>query len=169
MNKKIIRQFFRYLWIALGAMLIFFVFSQAFYTKRSLEYNLNFSESLSRNIRGWYPEQRLTNLSVSSIANAFDVIAEPVYMKIYTPINFEEMIIKGTVYPHHLENINLGLKQQDGSWDLKKIEDNDFSISFDLTDAQIKNNQLEIILSMPDLLSPARLSLIDNWQIILRR
>lgn len=171
MNKKIIIQFFRYLWIAIGVIIIFFVLSQAFYTKRSLEYNLNFSESNTQNIRGWYPEIRISDVSITSVNNTFDIIAEPLYMKVYTPINFERLTIQGGILPHQEEDIRLGLKQTDGSWDFKKIEVIDFyfSTSFDMANAQIKNNQLEIILSIPNMTSPARVSLVDNWQVILSR
>lgn len=166
MNKKIIIQFFHYLWIVMGLAIVFFVLSQAIYTKRSLEYNLNFSESISRNIRGWYPEKRISS---TPIVNNFSVLAEPIYMKIYSPIDFKQMSVKGAIYFEGAEDINLGLKQKDGSWDFKKIEDQDFFINLDLTKAQIRNNQLEIILSIPDIASSTELSLIDNWQIILSR
>jgi|GEM_PF-1889007 hypothetical protein len=168
-NKDIIIQFFRYLWIVAAIMLVFFIISQSFYTKRTLEYDLDFSQSISQNITGWYPEQRLTNLSLSSLGNAYDLIAEPVYMKIYTPINFDNMNITGTVYRYNFEDIKLGLKQTDGSWDYKLIDSKDFDFDFDLTEAQIKNNQLEIILSIPGMTTPTRLSLINNWQITLKR
>ena len=171
MNKKIIIQFFHYLWLAMAIVVILFVFSQAFYTKRSLEYHLNFAEAISKDIRGWYPSQRISDLSITSLDNTFDIIVEPVYMKVYTPIGFENITIQGGIYPQQEEDIRLGLKQVDGSWDFKKIEINDFYFftSFDLTNAQVKNNQLEIILSIPNMTSPSRVSLENNWQIILSR
>jgi hypothetical protein len=168
-NKNIIIQFFRYLWIAIAIVIIFFILNQAFYTKRTLEYNLNFSESISKDIRGWYPEQRLTNLSISSIAYAYDVVAEPLYMKVYIPIDFETMNIQGSLQAHKMDDIRLGLKQIDGSWNYKQVPSNDFDLDFDLTNAQIINNQLEIILSIPGLASPDRVSLMNNWRIILSR
>ena len=171
MNKKIIIQFFRYLWIAIGLFIILFILNQALYTKRSLEYNLNFSESLSRDIRGWYPVQRISGTSIASVSNAVDVIAEPVYMKVYTPIKFKEMTIQGGILSHQEEDIRLGLKQKDGSWDFKQLEivDNYFFISFDMLNAQTKNNYLEIILAIPNMSSPSRISIVDDWQIILNR
>jgi hypothetical protein len=168
-NKDIFIRFFLYLWISAAVFVILFILSQAFYTKRTLEHYLDFSESVSQDINGWYPTQRLSNISVSSIANAYDVIAEPVYMKIYTPIDFEIMNIAGSIQPHKLEDIKLGLKQEDNSWDYQQIVNNDFDLNFDLAEAQVINNQLEIILSIPGLNNPDRVSLINNWQIKLSR
>ena len=168
-NKDIIIQFFRYLWIVAAIILVFFIVSKSFYTKRTLEYDLDFSQSISKNITGWYPEQRLIYSHYSSMLNSYDAIGEPLYMKIYTPIDFENMNITGTVYRYNFEDIKLGLKQTDGSWDYKLIDSKDFDFDFDLTEAQIKNNQLEIILSIPGMTTPTRLSLINNWQITVKR
>ena len=170
-NSKLIVRFFRYLWIVLGAVIIFFALSQGIYTKRSLEYELDFSQSLSKDIRGWYPESRLTNMSFSSIYGAYDVIGEPIYMKIYSPADFDLMTVEGSIYPYHTDNVRLGLRQEGGGWYFNEIVGNDFSISFDLENAQIKNNELEIILSLPDMVSESkvRASLINNWKITLSR
>jgi len=171
LNKNIIIQFFRYLWIAIAAVIILFILSQAIYTKRSLEYYLDFSKPLTKDIRGWYPEQRLVSTSISSLAGAYDVVAEPLYMKIYSPISFDTLNIEGTIQGHALEDIRLGLKQIDGSWDWQQVDlaNNPFSNTFDLSEAQRLNNQLEIILSIPAMENPNRVSLINNWKIILSR
>lgn len=170
-DKKIIIGFFRYLWVFLALVLILFIISKAFYTKRTLEYDLDFSQSVTKDIIGWYPESRLTNTSISSVAGAYDVVAEPLYMKIYTPINFNDMTITGSLQPHHSEDIRLGLRQLDGSWDFQPVilEEGVFSNNFYLENAQLKNNQLEIILSIPDLHEPNRVSIINNWKVILSR
>jgi len=170
-NKSIIIQFFRYLWIALGLALILFVVSQSLYTKRSLEYNLNFSETNTKDIRGWYPEQRIRGSSSVGVNNTFNIIGEPLYMKVYTPINFEVMDISGGILSSKEEDIRIGLKQDDGSCDFKKLEiiDNNFNTSFALEDAQVRNNQLEVILSMPSITSSSSVRLVDNWKIVLSR
>lgn len=170
-NNTIIIQFFRYLWIAIGLAVILFVLSQAVFTKRVLHYNLDFSQGISRNIRGWYPESRISSVSVSSVSDSFDLVGEPAYMKIYTPIQFKNLNINGDIWPHQEEDIRLGLRQDDGSWEFKQLEiiDNFFSIDFDLNTAQIKNNQLEIILSVPNMVNPSRVSLANNWKITLSR
>ena len=167
-NKDIIIQFFRYLWIVAAIILVFFIVSKSFYTKRTLEYDLDFSQSISKNITGWYPEQRLIYSHYSSMLNSYDAIGEPLYMKIYTPIDFENMNITGTII-HGSREVKLGLKQVDGSWYYQQIIDNNFDLSFDLTNAQIKNNQLEIILSIPGAVEPFRVNLANNWQIIFNR
>jgi hypothetical protein len=166
MNKKLIIQFFHYLWIVMAVAFVFFVLSQAFYTKRSLEYHLNFAEPISKDSRVWYPEQRIKS---DSSADIFEILAEPLYMKIYSPIDFKQMSVKGTIHFQGIDNINLGLKQLDGSWDYKKITSQDFFMNFDLSTAQTENNQLEMILSIPDIASSTELSLINNWQVILTR
>ncbi|MFA6307565.1 MAG: hypothetical protein WCS88_00030 [Patescibacteria group bacterium] len=162
-NKNIIIQFFRYLWVAIGIVIILFILSQAIYTKRNLEYNLDFSKTITKDIKSWYPEQRLNNV--------FELLAEPVYMKIYTPIDFERLTVSGGIFSPAENDIKLGIKQNDGSWDFQQIEivDDYFSNVFDLTNAQIKNNQLEMILSIPNMTSSARISLKNNWKLILSR
>lgn len=171
LNKSIIVRFFRYLWIAISVAVILFVLSQAIYTKRTLEYYLDFSKPVSKDIRGWYPEIRLSEVSIASQSGAFDLVAEPVYMKIYTPIDFKNMNINGGIFPHQEKDIRLGLRQTDGSWEFKNIviENFQFSSDFDLSNAQIRNNQLEIILSVPGMQNPSRVSLVNDWKIILSR
>lgn len=166
-NKDIIIDFFRYLWIVLGVAVLLFVLSQAIYTERVLEYDLDFSRSLSRDIRGWYPDSRIKN----ETGDNFQIVGEPVYMKIYIPVNFLKMQISGSLYLNNIKDVNLGLRQKDGSWKFRKLDliDNNFFVDFDLINAQTKNNQLELILSIPDLSDSADVSLINNWKIILTR
>lgn len=170
-NKLIIIRFFRYLWIAIALLVVFFILSQAIYTKRTLEYYLDFSKSISQNIRGWYPEDRLTDVSIAAQSGAVDLIGEPVYMKVYTPIDFENINISGGIFPHQQGDLRLGIRQNDGTWEFKNIviEDFYFSLDFDLSNAQVRNNQLEIILAVPGMQSPSRVSLANDWKIILSR
>lgn len=170
MDKGIIIHFFRYLWIAIGLAVILFVLSQAVFTKRILQYNLDFSQSVSQDILGWYPESRII-FSPLSGDDIFGLAGEPIYMKIYTPIKFKNLNINGSIFSNQAEDIRLGLRQNDGSWYFQKLEliDNYFSADFDLAKAQIRNNQLEIILSVPKLFAPHPVSLENNWKVILSR
>ncbi len=168
--QKIIVRIWRYFWLAAGLLVVLFVLSRAIYTQRNLLYQPDFTKSITANIRGWYPESRLSAISSASVA-AVDLIAEPVYLKVYSPVDFEIMTIEGSIYPYLADDkeIKLGLRQSDGSWDFKNIVNQDFSLSFDLSQAQIKSNQLELILSIPDMSTGDRISLANNWQIILSR
>ncbi|MCD4760926.1 hypothetical protein K8R42_03450 [bacterium] len=147
-----------------------------------MSYKLDFHQSLSRDIVGWYPESRISQASFLSI-DGVGLVAEPVYMKIYSPIDFEIMTVEGSIDTRGQEDVKLGLKQTDGSWDFKQIKNKpstfieeskkvrgkDFSISFDLDQARVKRNQLELILSAPALSNTSSLGLVNNWQIILNR
>lgn len=168
-NQKLIIKVFRYIWLAGALFLILFILHKGIYTKRDLVYDLDFSQSLTRDIRGWYPESRFTRSSSSSIRDAYDVIGEPLYMKIYVPVDFDLMTVTGSFYFDNDATVRLGLKQKDGSWQWQDIKDKDFSLSFDLKNAQTKNNQLEIILSLPEISDVSVASLVNNWQITLSR
>jgi len=165
-DKEVIIKFFRYLWVFLALILILYIISQAFYTKRSLQYNLDFSRAVTKDITGWYPESRLA-LS----AGSYEILAEPLYMKIYSPVNFNDLTISGGIESQLSEDIRIGLRQNDGSWDFQNINITDgiFSNTFYLENAQLKNNQLEIILSIPSLENKDSLLLVNNWKIVLNR
>ena len=167
LDKKSIIYFFRYLCLALALAVIFFILSRAIFTGRTLIYNLDFSQSLSRDIVGWYPESRVAQVS-SSTNSTLNILAEPIYLKIYSPVDFRTMTIQGDVNKQD-KDIRLGLRQKDGSWFFHSIASNNFRLDFDLSNAQIKRNQLEIILSIPDLSADSNISLVNNWIITLSR
>ena len=146
LDKKSIIYFFRYLCLALALAVIFFILSRAIFTGRTLLYNLDFSQSLSRDIVGWYPESRVAQVS-SSTNSTLNILAEPIYLKIYSPVDFKTLTIEGGIDTGEL-GASLGLRQDDGSWSFKQIEGDSFLIDFDLANAKIKRNQLEIILSI---------------------
>ncbi|MDP2812117.1 MAG: hypothetical protein Q8O32_00275 [bacterium] len=167
LDKKPIIYFFRYLCLALALALILFVLSQAVFTGRTLIYNLDFSQSLSRDIVGWYPESRVAQVS-NSTNSTLNILAEPIYLKIYSPVDFKTLTISGQLHKND-QGANLGLRQKDASWFFQSIVSDDFRLDFDLSNAQIKRNQLEIILSIPDLNDDSNISLVNNWIITLSR
>ncbi|MBU1203236.1 hypothetical protein KKH39_04320 [Patescibacteria group bacterium] len=169
LDKNSIVKVFRYIWLIFSLLLLLFILNKGIYTKRDLKYHLDFSQSLSRDIRGWYPESRLTPVFDRLEGQTFDILGEPIYMKIYTPVDFDMMTIEGSFYFDEATEINIGLRQKDGSWQWKNIANNNFSLTFALADALTKNNQLEIILSLPNISDTSVVSLINNWQIILKR
>ena len=166
-DTKLIIRIWRYIWLLAGLVLILFIISKAIFTQRILIYNLDFSQAISTDIRGWYPESRISQLSLLS-RDGVDLIAEPVYMKVYSPVDFDLLTIEGSLKPfspHGEQDIKLGLKQQDNSWDWQNIDDNDFVLNFDLENARVYRNELEFILSVPTMVDQARLGLVNNWQI----
>lgn len=143
--------------------LIFYVLINGTYTGRTLAYLPDFGRSISRDITGWYPEAR-GNFS----DNKFNVISEPLYIKLYVPVEFEKLMVEGSV-DYLNESLRLGLRQQDGSWYWQEIQNQDFSLIYNLENAEIKRNQIEMILSMPNLTATSSVSFYNNWQFIFER
>jgi len=166
-DKKLVIYFFRYLFLALAMALVLFILSRAIFTARTLSYNLDFNSALSQDIVGWYPESRV-ELVASSTQSALHILAEPIYLKIYSPVDFQTLTISGAVDKNN-KDINIGLRQKDGSWFFQPITNNNFRLDFDLSQAQIKRNQLEIILAIPQLGKDSGVSLVNNWTITLNR
>jgi hypothetical protein len=167
LGKNSIIYFFRYLWLAMALVVILFVLNKAIFTKRILVYNLDFYKPLSRDVVGWYPEQRISHDSDKS-KETFRLLAEPVYLNVYSPIDFESMTLEGDMDAGGQE-VNLGIRQKDGSWQFKSVEAASFSLDFDLSSASIKRNQLELILSLPNMTSTSSVYMINDWKIILKR
>ena len=68
------------------------------------------------------------------------------------------------------QEIRLGLKQADNSWQWQTIPSHDFLLEFDLNNAKVSRNKLELILSASDLHNnTSTVYLLNNWQIILQR
>jgi hypothetical protein len=162
-RKYLVVKIFRYFWLALALALVFYLLSQAIVTKRTLVYHLDFSHYLTRDIYGWYPEVRTKFLN-----NKLNLLAEPIYLKVYMPVDFKTLTLEGT-FNFQTEGIHLGLRQKDGSWFWQTITMPDFSLNFSLAEARVKKNQLELILAVPDLVATSTLSLDNNWQLILQR
>jgi hypothetical protein len=165
--KNSIIYFFRYLWLGLALVVILFILNKAIFTKRILVYNLDFYKPLSRDIVGWYPEQRISHDSGQS-QETFRLLAEPVYLKVYSPTDFKSATLEGDMDAGTNE-VNIGVRQKDGSWQFKPVEAASFSLDFDLSSASIKRNQLEFILSLPSMSSSSSVYLVNDWKIILKR
>ena len=161
-KQRIIVYIFRTLWIILALSLVFYVISQNVYTKRSLLYNLDFSKSISRDINGWYPTSRTSYLPAN-----LTLKAQPVYLRVYLPIDFNTLTVKGSLSTDTI--VRLGLKQNDGSWFYKDISSGDFVLSYSLEQAKLYRRSLELILSAPELNTSSTVSLLNNWQLLLER
>lgn len=147
--------------IALGV--VFYIISQNIVVARELTYNLDFKNSISPDITGWYPESR----TIFDTANSqLQILAEPVYLQAYVPWRGQAVSVKGSLSEYQ-PGLRLGLRQKDGSWQFAEILSADFELSFDMSSLQIKQNKIEVILSAPDLSQP--LMLENNWQITLSR
>ncbi len=165
-SKILIIKIFKHIWWLIAFSIIIYILSSNIVTKRTLEYSIDFNNTLTKDIHGFYPEVRTMFLQES---NKLEIRSEPLYLKLYTPINFEVLTVKGSLEPF-TENITLGLKQKDGSWYYQNIAYEDFSLDYILDEALVKNNKLELILSIPNLNnSTSTIRLHNNWQLILNR
>ncbi|PLX26124.1 hypothetical protein C0580_00480 [Candidatus Parcubacteria bacterium] len=157
----------RYLWLSIALFVVASLVFDAMSVKKTLIYELDFHQSISRDTAGWYPESRIAQSSFMSI-DAVDLVAEPVYFKVYAPNDFSTMSITGSFYTDESlgeQDIRLGIKKEDGSWEFQQISSNDFILNFDLAQARKNKNQFELILSVPSLPSGQKIALINNWQI----
>lgn len=155
---------FRSLWIIMSLGLIFYVLSQNVYTKRSLLYNLDFSKNITRDINGWYPSSRLLWQDQEQLLH---LKAQPIYLRVYLPVNFNTLTVKGTTETN--VPLKMGLKQQDGSWFYKDIPKGDFVLSYSLEQAQMYRRSLEFIISAPELNSSSTIVFTNNWKLLLER
>ncbi len=162
LKKYSLFKIFHYLWIFLAFLLIIYIISKNIVVQRDLVYKLNFNKSIMRDITGWYPESRTITIN-----NELHILEEPLYLKVYTPLRFNNLIIKGKI-EFQEEAIKIGLKQKDQSYLYKDINNEDINLSFSLEEALIVGNKLELILSLPDLKKISNINLKD-WVIILRR
>jgi hypothetical protein len=155
-----------YIWWLIGLVIILFIVSQNIITERVINYQLDLADSISPDLTGWYPEVRLAyNPSIDQA----QIINEPLYLQVYRPVDFETLAIEGSI-GFIDEDIRLGLKQTDNSWQWQNISSQDFLLQFDLDNAKVSRNKLELILSIPDLHNnTSTVDLSNNWQIILQR
>lgn len=153
----------KYVFWVLAAGIIFYIISQNIVVAREVAYNLDFKNSISPDITGWYPESRVF---FDSENNIMQLLGEPVYLQAYIPWRGQSVLVKGS-WSEYQPGLRLGLRQQDGTWQFSDILSADFELPFDMQSAQIKQNKIEFILSAPDLSQP--LMLENNWQIILSR
>ena len=162
LKKYSLFKFFHYLWIILAILLIIYIISKNIVIQREIVYKLDFNKSITKDIRIWYPKSRTVVIN-----DDLHILGEPLYLKIYSPVQFNSLIIKGEI-DFKEENIKIGLKQKDQSYLYKDINNKDINLSFDLSNALLIGNKLELILSLPDLKKASNINL-RNWEIILRR
>lgn len=171
-NKKIkLVILLRYLWLSIALIIVASLVFDAMSIKKNLIYELNFHKSISKDIVGWYPESRIAQSPFMSI-DVVELVAEPVYLKVYAPNNFSTMSVTGSFYTDESldgQDIRLGIKQDDNSWEFQQISTTDFLLTFDLAKAKKSKNQFELILSVPSLTSEQGIPLINNWQIKFQR
>lgn len=153
--------FFRVLWVTLAVIVLLLLVSKNIYTARLLVYDLDFSDSSTRDYRGWYPETRAI---YQPISDQLAVIGQPVYLKVYLPTQFDTMAVK-TSSLLGSSTARLGLKQKDESWFYKDIDQADWSANFDLSQAKIYRNQIELMISVPDLAVGQSIYLNNNWRL----
>lgn len=165
-SKILVINTFKHIWLIIAFSLLVYILSSSIITKRTLVYDIDFNNILTKDIYGFYPEIRTVFLQDSK---ELEVREEPLYLKLYLPIKFDTLTIKGDLELFS-EEILLGLKEKDNSWYFQNIREESFSLEYNLDNALVKNNKLELILSIPDLNnSTSTIKLYNNWQLILNR
>ena len=162
LNKYSIFKFLHYFFIILSIFLISYVISKNIVIERNLVYKLDFSKSINKNITGWYPNSRTVFIN-----DKIRILNEPLYLKVYVPVKFKNLIIKGEL-EFKDENIKIGLKQKDNNYFWKDIVEKNINLNFNLDNALIVGNKLELLLSIPDIQEKSNINLKD-WKIELIR
>lgn len=161
-NDKVIKVF-RYFWVLASLILIFYLIQQNLVLTKEVNYQVDLSKSFSQNIEGLYPVNRVEYQSDNSLA----ILAEPLYLQVYSPDEFKQLLIAGNITL--ADKIGrIGLLQQDNTWLWEDINNGDFNISFDLNQALIDRNKLQLIFSFPDL-SPSVNITLNKLEINLQR
>lgn len=153
--------FFRVLWVVLAAVVLLLLIAKNIYTARVLRYQLDFAKQNTRDYRGWYPESRA---SYQADSDSLAVVGQPIYLKVYLPTQFDTLAIYGSV-DLASSTARLGLKQKDDSWFYKDIDQADWSANFDLSQAKIYRNQIELMISVPDFTTDQVIYLDNNWHL----
>jgi hypothetical protein len=141
---------FRYFWWLLALACCLYVLNANILRARNLNYQFDLSTSLNRD---WYfyPSERTSYQENDQTGDKFlSVLAEPLYLQVYLPVKFEQAQLAG-YWSLSGQDLDIGLKQQDSSWQWQKVTDDNFSLTFDLAQASTKNNKLEFIFSLPNL------------------
>lgn len=150
---------FRVVFRVLALVLLVYLWSQNNITSKELVYQLDWRDSISPNVRGWYPVER-TRYQEDELV----LVSEPLYLQVYHPDDFTQMQVRGNVESAST-TLRLGLKQKDGQWLWNDLANGSNDLNFDLQTAAIKQNKLEFILSIPDLTSTSSVALVNDWQI----
>lgn len=160
-KKRLIILILRDLWLLLAAMVIIYIISQNVIMQRTITYSPDWQQSITPNVTGWYPEIRANYAS-----GAMRVLAEPLYLQLYLPDDFQWLKVNGEVADTG-ELLRLGLRQKDGSWQWQEISEPNFTFDYYLANAQVKGSKLEMILSVPYLQASSSVALSNNWKFIL--
>ena len=72
---------FRYIWLLLAVVVILYIAQQNIVIERQIDYKIDLSQSITRDIEGPYPVHRVSLNPDNTLA----VLAEPLYLQVYTP------------------------------------------------------------------------------------
>lgn len=154
---------FRYIWLLLAVGIILYIAQQNIVIERQIDYEIDLSQLITRDIEGPYPAHRVSLNPDNTLA----VLAEPLYLQVYTPAKFKTLQVNGLISLDG-ETARLGLKQADGSWDWQDIDNDEVNLIFDLANASVKANKLELIFSFPELNTSGKI-VIKNLGLTLDR
>lgn len=152
-----IRRYFFYLWLVLAAGLLFFLLNQNIKLGDKWSYDLDLGQINTRDWYGPYPANRTTYLKDKYL----QVLAEPLYWQIYLPKKYKTILWRTKIINTNQQPVSIGLKQIDGSWEMQLVTSEQFTLEFALKNAQIKNNRLEFIMSLPEISSDKQI-FIEN-------
>lgn len=162
-SRKIIH-LFRYFWLLLAFSCLLYIFSQNMVRARTISYQLDLQKNITRDLEGLYP---VTRTSYQVAEQSLQILAEPLYLQAYLPVKFENVQIVGN-WTLNGQSLAIGLKQKDASWEWQKVTAEQFSLDFSLKNAQIVNNKLEFVFSLPEL-TPAQQVFVHNLSLSLIR
>ena len=162
LRKFSIFKIFHYIWLILALFLILYIISKNIVVQRDINYKLDFNKPITKDITGWYPESRAV-----AINDRLHILNEPLYLKVYSPINFNNLLIKGSI-EFKEENIKIGIKQKDYTYLYKDLIDSNINLNFDLDNVLIVGNKIELILSIPEINKEKNIN-FNNLEIILTR
>jgi len=138
---------FRYFWLLAAVIIIFYIIQQNLVIAREIAYQIDLSQNISRDIEGLYPIHRVQWRNSEQLLS---VIAEPLYLQAYLPDEFSKLIVSGRINLAGQVG-KIGLKSIAGGWAWQDIRDGNFSVDFDLAQAVIERNRLQLIFSFPNL------------------
>lgn len=162
-SQKIIH-LFRYFWLLLAFSCGLYILSQNIVHSRVMTYQLNLQETIGQNLEGLYPSLRTR---YQADTQSLQILAEPLYLKVYVPVKFEQVQVAGT-WMLNDKSVDIGLKQKDATWSWQKVSSDKFILDFALDNAQIINNKIEFIFSLPDI-NDADQVLVKDLSITLKR
>lgn len=158
-KKKYLILFFRYLWLLLAIAAIVFIINKNVINTKKITYQIDLSRSMTTETEGPYPRTRVL------YDEQLNVLAEPLYLQAYLPGNFTDLTVAGELILGE-QILDLGLKQIDGTWQWQKIETNNFSVNYDLTDVFLQRKKIQLIFSLPNLNNQEEVK-IKNLRLIL--